>query len=184
MPNPFRELERLEARGAADDPALVVRLAGVHNNCAICYANADDQERALFHFGEAASVLSQGLARFPLGKDAHEAYQMHAWQYAEHLARAGEPALALAAYEEALGHLAADGTDTEVDTPLTRGILESGRSFALEALGRHEEALTARINAMALFALTEGNEYVPDFPEIATNHMAKYAAESLRLIGE
>jgi len=180
---PFPELARLQRLNAADDPELVVNLANQHNYCARWYCGQDRVDDAMPHFKAAVDVMRDGIARFDLGHHAHEVMDMAFSNYATYLMYMREPAMALEIYTEAVAHLDAHAGEP-IDQPLYRGILAHGRSNALEELGRHEEALADRVEALAQFSVTEDSEHVPDFHRLVMPRLLEQAEDSIRLIGE
>jgi len=165
-----RDVARWELEFALDPGASAANYAMVLNTLAIRQIADSMPDAAVASWIRAAEVAAHPAVSGC--KDATEQESCVNSNLIPHLLEQGQGELALD-YAERLIVL----EDGEFGTASGRGLALESKARCLRRLGRSHEELSALVEAMGLFALTEDTAAVPRFSELMTDEAARRIAE-------
>jgi|GEM_PF-1961724 len=171
-----RDAARWEAEFALDPGAYAALCSSALNILAAVQAHTMP-DAAVASWIKAAEIGAQAGAKDP--KDATELESCALFNLIPFLFANDEPERALR-FAERMIEIEAG----EFGSPSGRGIAADYRAECLRRLGRTEEELGARIDALGEFALMGDMPHAPDFAEFSTTRAAQRIAEILEDSGE
>jgi len=171
-----RDAARWEAEFALDPTAYAAQYSSALNMLAARQAHSVPHA-AVSSWIKAAGIGAQAGAKDP--KDAVELESCALFNLIPALLASGEPERALGFADRMI-----EIETGEFGSPSGLGIAADYRAECLRRLGRTEEELGARIDALGQFALVGETSQVPDFAEFSSTRAARRIAEILEDSGE